>query len=92
MPAYASHYVGVGGLVFDSTQTKMLAIQERFYLAPDTWKLPGGRVDTGEEIGKAAEREVWEETGVLTDHQGILSFRELTNYQFGQQDMYFVCL
>ena len=45
--------------------------------------MPGGRVDTAEPIGKAAEREVWEETGIETEHQGVLAFRELIEYQFG---------
>ena len=28
MPSFASHYCGVGGLVFNHDQSKMLAIQE----------------------------------------------------------------
>ena len=29
MPGFASHYIGVGGLVFNKNKTKMLAIQEQ---------------------------------------------------------------
>lgn len=30
----------------------------------DAWKIPGGLVDDNEFISEAAEREVWEETGI----------------------------
>ena len=93
MPTFATHYAGVGGLVFNHDKTKMLAIQEQVMLTDrDLWKLPGGRVDPGEGIGKAAEREVWEETGIKSKHIGVLGFRELLKYQYDQQDMYFICL
>jgi mutator protein MutT len=70
-----------------------LAIQERKAhpkLGP-LWKLPGGLVETGETIDQAVMREVWEETGVKTKFVSIIGFRELLKYQWGQQDMYFVC-
>jgi 8-oxo-dGTP pyrophosphatase MutT (NUDIX family) len=92
LPGFASHYVGVGGLVLDRERQKVLAIQERKPLINDLWKLPGGLVETGESIQEAAIREVWEETGIKTKFVSILGFRELLRYQWGQQDLYFVCL
>lgn len=50
MPRYASHYIGVGGLVLSKDGLKMLAILETKPLSPDVWKLPGGAVDPGESI------------------------------------------
>ena len=35
---------------------------------------------------------MWEETGVKTNFVSILGFREQLKYQFGQQDLYYVCL
>jgi len=79
MPGFASHYVGVGGLVLNKERDKMLCIQER---KPPTelgrlWKLPGGLVESGESIEDAVKREVWEETGVQTRFLSVLGFREL---------------
>ena len=94
MPGFASHYVGVGGLVLSKDRTKLLCIQER---KPPTelgrlWKLPGGLVETGESIEEASVREVWEETGIRAKFLGVVGFRELLKYQWGQQDLYFVTL
>jgi ADP-ribose pyrophosphatase YjhB (NUDIX family) len=92
MPLYASHYVGVGGLVLNKDKTKILCIQERRSQFGKLWKIPGGAVDPGESINDAVKREVWEETGLQTRFKGIVAFRELKKYKFGQPDLYFICL
>lgn len=56
------------------------------------WKMPGGLVENGESIEEATVREVWEETGVKANFLSIVGFRELMKYQWGQQDLYYVCL
>ena len=66
MPSFATHYVGVGGLVINNDRTKILAIQEQKPVIEGLWKLPGGLVETNESIHEACMREVWEETGVKT--------------------------
>jgi len=65
IPAYADHYVGVGGVVINHLN-EVLLIQERRQPEPRLWKFPGGFMDPGETIKKAVEREVMEETGVKT--------------------------
>lgn len=77
LPGFASHYVGVGGLVLNQDRSKILCIQEQTPIIKDLWKLPGGLVETGESLQEAAVREVWEETGVKTKFVSILAFREL---------------
>lgn len=37
--------------------------EEEFY--PDLWELPGGKIEEGQDINSASEREVLEETGLL---------------------------
>jgi len=54
------------------------------------WKLPGGLMDLGEEIGEAAAREVYEETGVRAEFQSLISMRVQHGAAFGRDDFYFV--
>jgi 8-oxo-dGTP pyrophosphatase MutT (NUDIX family) len=45
----------------------------------------------GEDLGDAAAREVFEETGVACDFRSILTFRQQHDMQFGNSDLYFIC-
>ena len=49
---------------------RFLLTQEQKY--GSTWSIPGGRVEPGESIVQAAQREVLEETGVPVHIDGIL--------------------
>jgi hypothetical protein len=58
MPGYASHYVGVGGAVFND-RGEILVIVEKYLIdGVKRWKLPGGLVERGERLSEAVEREV----------------------------------
>jgi ADP-ribose pyrophosphatase YjhB (NUDIX family) len=67
-------YVGVGGFVVND-KNQILVIQEKNGPITSFWKIPGGRLDPGEEIHDAAIREVFEETGIKTEFQSLICFR-----------------
>jgi len=93
LPAYANHYVGVGGFVVNDKK-QILVIREKYNIdsRPSQWKLPGGLADKGEELGQTAQREVFEETGVQTEFLYLLAFRHMHGYRHGCSDIYFVCV
>lgn len=49
-------------------------------------------MDPGETIKQAVEREVFEETGVRTEFQGIIGMRETLDARYSATDIYLVCL
>lgn len=83
LPSFSTHYIGVGGLVISKDRQKILAIQEAKPIIQGMWKLPGGLVETGENIQTACAREVYEETGIESKFVSILGFREVQNFKFG---------
>ena len=91
IPAYADHYVGVGGAVINQ-KGEILLIQEVRSPEPKPWKLPGGFMDPKETISQAVEREVFEETGVKAKFYGLLGLREQLKFRYDSTDFYIVCL
>jgi len=67
--------VGVGGLVLYRQQ--VLLVQHNYGEHEGRWLLPGGHVDQAENLDRAAEREVREETGIEARAQGIVAVRGL---------------
>lgn len=92
LPSFATHTIGVGGLVI-SDAGEILTIVERCDLEtrPESFKFPGGMLEPGEHIESGVIREVWEETGVETEFEGLLSFRHHHGGQFGTSNIYAVC-
>ena len=84
MPAYASHYVGIGGCVIRLLESKedcelpfeVLLIKENRTTDARKWKFPGGFADPGEALSTAVMREVKEETGVGAEFLGVINLRE----------------
>jgi len=79
----------LGGVLIDE-QDRILVIQERYHTRRH-YKLPGGALDPGEHISQAAEREVFEETGIRSEFISLNCFRHWHGYRYGKSDIYFVC-
>ncbi|XP_039254818.2 nucleoside diphosphate-linked moiety X motif 6-like [Styela clava] len=91
IPIAASHQVGVGGCCIDDSG-RMLVIQEK-RRPVKVWKIPGGFSYLGENFDNTAKREVYEETGIETEYQSIIGFRQKHNFPgaFGKSDLYVIC-
>ncbi|MEZ4684139.1 MAG: NUDIX domain-containing protein [Caldilineaceae bacterium] len=92
IPAYASHYVGVGGVVLNEKQ-ELLVVAEQYHRStnPRFYKLPGGLVDPNEHLANAVVREIWEETGIRAEFEALICFRHWHGARFGKSDIYFIC-
>ena len=55
-------HVAVGAIVFKDNQ--VLLVRRGKPPARDLWAIPGGSVEIGETLQRAAEREIFEETGI----------------------------
>ncbi|KAF5746176.1 Nudix hydrolase 2 -like protein [Tripterygium wilfordii] len=93
LPANASHSVGIGAFVMNSKR-EVLVVQEKGdkFKGTGVWKFPTGVVDEGEDICKAAVREVKEETGVDTEFVEVLAFRQSHRSFFCKSNLFFVCM
>ena len=54
--------IGVGAVVF--LNDAVLLVKRKFEPAANQWAIPGGKLEFGETLKHAAEREVFEETGI----------------------------
>ncbi|KAM1429662.1 hypothetical protein ACFX2I_045832 [Malus domestica] len=93
LPANASHRVGIGAFVMNGNR-EVLVVQELSgrFSNTDVWKMPTGVVNEGEDICKAAVREVKEETGIDTEFVEVLAFRQSHKSFFQKSDLFIVCM
>ncbi|XP_004524916.1 nudix hydrolase 8 isoform X2 [Ceratitis capitata] len=89
IPTFCHTMLGVGGLVVNDND-EVLVVSDRYALIANSWKLPGGYVEPGEELVNAAIREVKEETGIDCVFRTVLSIRHSHGGSFGCSDMYVV--
>eukprot|EP01138_Halocafeteria_seosinensis_P015591 gb/GECG01015911.1/.p1 GENE.gb/GECG01015911.1/~~gb/GECG01015911.1/.p1 ORF type:complete len:372 (+),score=37.78 gb/GECG01015911.1/:1-1116(+) len=94
MPNYATHYVGLGGIVLNG-RDELLVVSERYAFKKThklLWKLPGGLADPNERLSDGVEREIFEETGIRAKFEHISCFRHNPKWLFQKNDIYFVCM
>lgn len=67
--------VGVGSLVI--INDRVLLVKRAAPPDKDKWAIPGGKVELGEGLYAAAERELAEETGLLCSSKGVVNVDEI---------------
>ena len=67
--------VGVSGIVFNN-QKQVLMIQRNQPPAMGFWSIPGGKLEPGESLAEACQREIKEETGLETKVKNIVAIVE----------------
>lgn len=90
LPPNASHQVGVGAVVLDSTG-RLALVKERFGKR-NRWKVPTGLVEARETISDAVVREVREEIGLTTRFVKVVAVKHSHSAPFGKSDAFFLCL
>ncbi|MFA5923542.1 MAG: NUDIX hydrolase [Methylococcaceae bacterium] len=67
--------LGVSGIVFNN-QKQILLIQRNQPPAMGFWSIPGGKLEPGESLAEACQREIKEETGLDTEVKNIVAVVE----------------
>lgn len=82
--------VAVGVLKVDG---KLALIKFKRNILTGFWGLPGGKIDAGESLPEAVERELFEELGLRVQYQELLGVldEEITSNEGVQHFMMFVC-
>ena len=68
-----NNFIGVGGLVV--RDNAYLLVKHAYGEYCGSWILPGGRVQAGEAIHTAVEREIHEETGITAEARDVIAVR-----------------
>jgi len=92
IPLFATHQVGVAGVVYRKDTNQILCIQDRL-MKKYLWKFPGGAANLSESIDETSVREVFEETGIKSKFASVIGFRQQHNYPggHGRSDLYVIC-
>ena len=83
--------IGVGGLIIN--QNKVLLVKRAAPPAKGLWALPGGKLQWGETLEQAVEREVLEETGLTVKAKEIIyTFNHITHNKNGEIQFHYVII
>ncbi len=81
--------VAVGAIVFKDKQ--VLLVRRGKPPARDLWAIPGGSVEIGETLQRAAEREIFEETGITIQAlEPVFTFDYIERDEFGCARFHYV--
>src|SRR5262245_17521440 len=64
--------VGVGAVIVDAEKGRVLLVRRGAPPLQGQWSIPGGAVELGETLRAAAEREAFEETGLVVEAGEVL--------------------
>lgn len=70
MASNLPYRLGVGIIVFNTEGLVLMGERIEF---PDSWQFPQGGIDAGEDPWLAAQRELYEETGIAADKIALLA-------------------
>ncbi len=92
VPLPATHTIGAGGIVLSEKHEILVVLEQQDLTArPGYFKLPGGMLEKGEHFSEGVVREIYEETGIHAEFQGLISLRHHHQGQFGNSNIYAVC-
>lgn len=80
--------VGVGAVILDREQRKVLLVKRGREPAKGRWSIPGGLVDVGEALEEALKREVLEETGLEVEVGPLVEVLDRIIYDGDMQVQY----
>ena len=72
---FARHFIGVGGIVIHDN--KALLVKLNYGRAQKFWLIPGGFLEAGETLIEGVQREIFEETGMKVEAEGVLGVRTM---------------
>ncbi len=89
---YPTHpLAGVGAVVFHDN--RVLLVQRKNPPAEGLWAIPGGKIQLGESLQQAAEREILEETGItIQAGKPIFTFDMIERDPTGQVRYHYVII
>ncbi len=82
--------IGVGAVLL--RENKILLVKRGHSPCKDYWAIPGGRIEFGESIYRAAVRELYEETGIMAKPIGIIWVDEILPHEYRDNKKHYVLI